>query len=486
LPSSTGTTVATHNSFTLNSGAGIITANINGVHQIGFVGPTISAAIGTRVFSSGANYTYDGVATQVSGTFVTSPTANTVNNLTINNSAGTSSTGVTLQQPIAVSNILTLSNGLLTTSSTNLLTINASGSVAGQVYATRTSGGSSNSFVNGIMRKIGNTNFVFPVGKLNAGHRLCAISAPVNATDVFDAEFMRASAKLLGPITAAGLSHVSNCEYWNIYRTTGTSNVNITLSWTGESNCNSAAYVNNLATLVIAHFSTSWDLYGATSTTGGPSSGTLTWDYAGPYNGTSNTPFTLGSTSPFDNPLPVKLTDVTAYKTQDGNKVEWTNRTEEGLYGYELERSANGRTFTTAFTQQAKMNNGSKADYKWLDAAPYSFITYYRIKAMDRTGSVTYSTVVKVQTDGDMQDGIVVYPNPVINNQVTVQLTGVKGLYKIRLINNFGQQVMQTQWQHNGGMATRSIELPKSVGTGIYHLQIVGDIQKLQTKIHIQ
>ena len=56
-----------------------------------------------------------------------------------------------------ISGALTLTDGVLTTTSTNLLTIAAGGS---------TSGGSNTSFVNGPMAKVGNTCILlFRVGK---------------------------------------------------------------------------------------------------------------------------------------------------------------------------------------------------------------------------------------------------------------------------------------------------------------------------------
>jgi hypothetical protein len=56
-----------------------------------------------------------------------------------------------------ISGILTLTNGLLSTTSSHLLTLNAT--------ATCPAGGNSLSFVNGPLKKIGNSALVFPVGK---------------------------------------------------------------------------------------------------------------------------------------------------------------------------------------------------------------------------------------------------------------------------------------------------------------------------------
>ena len=84
--------------FTLTSGATLKTASPTGV--TGSITLT-----GTKTLSSAANYEFNGAAT---GTFTTTPTANTVNNLTINRSDG-----VTLSQNLAVAGALTQTSGKL-------------------------------------------------------------------------------------------------------------------------------------------------------------------------------------------------------------------------------------------------------------------------------------------------------------------------------------------------------------------------------------
>jgi len=79
--------------FTLSSGGTLKTANATGVN--GSI--TVS---GTKTFSSGANYEFNGVLAQVTGM------STTINNLTINNSAG-----VTLSQATTVNGDLSLTSG---------------------------------------------------------------------------------------------------------------------------------------------------------------------------------------------------------------------------------------------------------------------------------------------------------------------------------------------------------------------------------------
>lgn len=89
-------------SFTLSSGAGIITANTAGITSSGATGSV--QVSGTRTYSTSANYTFNGTAAQVTGNGFTG-----ANNLTIDNSAA--SPAVTLSTSATVTGNLTLTAG---------------------------------------------------------------------------------------------------------------------------------------------------------------------------------------------------------------------------------------------------------------------------------------------------------------------------------------------------------------------------------------
>ncbi len=63
--------------------------------------------------------------------------------------------GATLLHHLTLPDSLALTNGILTTKADSLLTM---------VDDAKYSGGSINSFINGPMKKIGNDDFIFPVG----------------------------------------------------------------------------------------------------------------------------------------------------------------------------------------------------------------------------------------------------------------------------------------------------------------------------------
>jgi hypothetical protein len=94
--------------FELTSGGTLGIGSADGISSSGATGNIQTA---TRTFSTGANYVYNGSSAQVTGNGLPS----TVNNLTINNSAG-----VSLSQSTAVNGTLTLTNGALSVGTTTL------------------------------------------------------------------------------------------------------------------------------------------------------------------------------------------------------------------------------------------------------------------------------------------------------------------------------------------------------------------------------
>lgn len=107
--------------FTLNSGATLKTGIAGGV-----TAALTNFGAGKRTFNAAANYEFNGTVTQSTG--FNTPGITAVNNLTINNTGGT--TGVTLDNSPTVTGALSFSNGLLTLGS-NTLTLGSSATTSG-------------------------------------------------------------------------------------------------------------------------------------------------------------------------------------------------------------------------------------------------------------------------------------------------------------------------------------------------------------------
>ena len=71
-----------------------------------------------------------------------------------------------------------------------------------------------------------------------------------------------------------------------------------------------------------------------------------------------------------------------------------------------------------------------------------------------------------------------------MGTDISINLTTAKGQFNLVVYNNAGQQVYAKQLNLAGGNVSQSVELPKSLKTGVYNLTISGDNYK-ETKTFI-
>ncbi|WP_207495228.1 fibronectin type III domain-containing protein [Aridibaculum aurantiacum] len=115
--------------------------------------------------------------------------------------------------------------------------------------------------------------------------------------------------------------------------------------------------------------------------------------------------------------LPVTLAKFSGEKAGTINKLEWSTLTELNNAGFELQRSADGVSFSkltyVASKAQNGMSNGSLT-YNFDDAKPFAGNSYYRLKQIDKDGKYAYSPIVLIK--GTKPGAITIssiYPNPV-------------------------------------------------------------------------
>lgn len=410
------------------NGATVRNITINPAIAAGTYNNAIAAAsltMNTFNLDVNGNWVGNGVLNPNGGTvsFVGTGAGNTIsgtgtsafNNLIINKSNNITISGGTH----TVAGTMTFTNGIVTQNGT--LRFLAGSSAAGA---------SNTSYVDGVVTKVGNTAFTFPVGK-GGLYRLIGISAPSTATDSYTAQYFNTSALGTYPNgnRDAALSHVSAAEYWMLNRTAGTSAVNVTLSW----NTNSGG-VGSLADLRVAGWNGSfWANLGNTTPTGNTTSGTVTSSLTS----TTSGPYTL-STTTTANSLPIVLADLNCGINSFGNpEISWATVTEINADRFEVERSANGKNFKTVGNVIAKGNSRSRQEYSFEDLNAPMGKVYYRLKQTDRDGKATYFETCALEVED--AGGLAIFPNPATAT-ASVKLRG-GDLQELSVVNSVGQRL---------------------------------------------
>lgn len=184
-------------------------------------------------------------------------------------------------------------------------------------------------------------------------------------------------------------------------------------------------------------------------------------------------------------PLPVRFTEVKAAEENKNVAVEWQTANEVNVKQFEVEKSADGVSFTKATTTTA---NGSTASYKWVDVNPVKGVNYYRIISVSTTGENVYSRIVKVTIGANGATSIVAVPTIVKDGNFGLQFNNAApGKYQIRVTNTVGQVVYTKQLNYAGGSATQSFSIENTSVKGIYQLDIVQpNNDKTSVKVVVQ
>jgi Secretion system C-terminal sorting domain len=174
--------------------------------------------------------------------------------------------------------------------------------------------------------------------------------------------------------------------------------------------------------------------------------------------------------------LPVKLSRLQAtLKGETTVGLKWTSVFELDSYKYLVERSTDGRSYTTIGQVDASGSSMLSHDYGYDDAQVGNGVAYYRLKMVDIDGKYDYSTVVYVNNKkGVSSEVLSVFPNPF---KAEIQLRGVSSgdinSKNIKVFNVTGKEV---KYSVSGANAIR---IDPNAPTGVYILKVQTQNQKV-------
>lgn len=264
-----------------------------------------------------------------------------------------------------------------------------------------------NSFVNGALKKLGNSPLMFPVGDGNFYGPFLASGD--ETTGVYH-HVDPASESFLPTLRQPVLGSVSNTEYWQIK---GPNSTSLTLTWNESSAL--ASYVTKLENVRIVGWKDGiWTEISskpdANSIFGGTSSltvGSVTTTAAIIPNDFDA--FTIGATA---NALPVTLINFQVRKEFDTAILSWTTTFEYASDHFAIQRSADGKNWNDIGFVKSSGESVVARTYRFDDANPIQGVNYYRLKMLDKDGTFAFSSMKSLYYEST-SEGIVLYPNPV-------------------------------------------------------------------------
>jgi hypothetical protein len=381
--------------------------------------------------------------------------------LKINKSSG----DLTLNNPVLVGTNLDLTAGNIISSSTYLLAMGDNSTVSNV---------SSSSYVNGPVKKLGDDAFVFPVGD-DGYYEAIEISAPASTTDAFTAQYHASSHSNTSSYNTP-LEGVSTVEYWELDRTSGSSNVDVTLHWSDGSRSG----INAIGDITVAHYDGStWEDKGQDSYTG---------TYSGPGSITANSvstfsPFTFGTLDADNSSLPVTILNYDIVKNDNTVDINWSTSSEINNDYFTVERSQNMIDAEEIAVIDGAGNSNILRNYSFTDEKPLNGVSYYRLVQVDFDGKRTEYEWKEVVFKNNNTD-ISVYPNPAPEGKATLKLNGLNGITEISVFNGIGQIIFSETVYIQNKEYYYPVNLHQS--KGMYYIKIYNNnslyIKKIEVK----
>ncbi|MBL0308647.1 MAG: T9SS type A sorting domain-containing protein [Bacteroidetes bacterium] len=365
-----------------------------------------------------------------------------------------------------VSNSLTMTSGVLYTDSTNILRILDN--------ATSTSG-SANSYIRGPVVKVGNDDFVFPIGKAGKWRRV-GISSITDVSTEVKAEYFNTGYTSLIPLSGR-LQDVDGDQYWDIDRTVSTDSMKIELFW--ESISQPDGWICD--ELTIAHWKTNhWAEEVATTVLGslcdfGGSGSLKTTGYVSSFS-----PFSIGGTG--QHSMPIELLSFEAKPVDKNVQTRWTTSLEVNNHYFTLERSPDAETFTAIARIEGANNSTQLLDYNWLDENPLPGVSYYRLKQTDYDGQFSYSNIVSVR----MKTGLTykIYPNP-SKGHIYIYVSDPSQDLNFSMIDMTGREVFSKTMTGNNGQLLE-INTSGILPAGMYFIHLSNGADNFSEKLIVE
>lgn len=176
--------------------------------------------------------------------------------------------------------------------------------------------------------------------------------------------------------------------------------------------------------------------------------------------------------------LPVTWLKIVAKRVLETEAaITWSTGSEINNSHFEIERSADFKSWKTIGKVTGNGNSNMVRDYEFIDKEAIQPVIHYRIKQVDFDGNYEYSNIVNISSEIALSTNIKVYPNPFVNI-ITIEQVEDDYSNTAYLYDNTGKLIQQFHLYSN----RENLIISDLLSPGIYHLKVNGTTSKI-TKI---
>lgn len=183
--------------------------------------------------------------------------------------------------------------------------------------------------------------------------------------------------------------------------------------------------------------------------------------------------------------LPVNSFTLTGVEKNKEALLTWKTAGEQDVQRFELQRSNGNGTWSSLASLPAKTGNSNNT-YNYTDSKPYAGNNFYRVKIIDRDGSISNSQTVRVAVP--VKSGKVII-SPVPANsllQVTLQQPGT-GSYQLKLVDANGRIALQQSVTITATVQQMVVPVQvQSLAAGMYRLVVSAQDGSIVASLPVQ
>ncbi|MGN6603270.1 MAG: hypothetical protein ACTHK8_12520 [Ginsengibacter sp.] len=183
-------------------------------------------------------------------------------------------------------------------------------------------------------------------------------------------------------------------------------------------------------------------------------------------------------------PLGLSLISMNGKVQNDNLVIEWQVENEtENIKEYEIAYSKDGIHFVKIGVVAAGNSSGA---YRFISDQNDAESGFYRLIGRSQNDEIEFQKIIKIILH-EIKRGISIYSNPVVNNQISLQMNAQEiGKYHFILYNIAGQNIFSKEANYTGERSL-NFKIKGNLSAGIYQLEIInpkGEKTNLKLKVN--
>lgn len=184
--------------------------------------------------------------------------------------------------------------------------------------------------------------------------------------------------------------------------------------------------------------------------------------------------------------LPITGLTFHAKKIGSSGLLSWSTLTETNTSHFELHKSRDGVNFSSIGRVAAAGESAVKRSYTFTDTYPISGYNYYIVRAVDKDGKFSESSVAVLNFDLKNQQAIV-FPNPSNGVEFNLELLLEKNeKIQMQVTAMDGRVVYREIAEWAAGNTIKKVQLPNRLAKGLYVIRLSGELTSHVMKLMVK